>query len=91
MTKVSSIIAEITTASEEQATGIGEINNAISQMDEMTQQNSAMVKEVAAASKSMGAQAASLDDLVKFFTLKQQNREEGPQQAESNTALAGTG
>ncbi|MBQ74491.1 MAG: hypothetical protein CMQ20_09985 [Gammaproteobacteria bacterium] len=65
--KVSDIIAEISTSSEEQAAGIDEVNKAVIQMDEMTQQNAALVEEAAAASESLGEQAVVLDDLIGFF------------------------
>jgi len=67
--KVSVIVAEITAASEEQSIGIEEINKAITQMDSMTQQNAAMVEEVAAASESLGGEAADLESQMKFFTV----------------------
>lgn len=51
--KVSDIMAEIAAASKEQATGIEQVNQAISQMDEVTQQNAAMVEETTAASELM--------------------------------------
>ena len=65
--KVSDIIAEIASASQEQASGIDQVNKAVSQMDEMTQQNAALVEEAAASSESMSDQAAALDELVGFF------------------------
>lgn len=79
--KVNDIVAEISTASDEQATGLDEINKAIGEMDEMTQQNAALVEEAAAASEAMGNQAENLDSLVSFFNLnsatkgKQQSRQ----------------
>lgn len=65
--KVSSIVAEIASASKEQSEGIELVTRAISQMDEMTQQNAALVEEAAASSEQMGGQAKSLNDLVGFF------------------------
>ncbi len=65
--KVNDIVAEISTASDEQATGLEEINKAIGEMDEMTQQNAALVEEAAAASEAMGNQAENLDSLISFF------------------------
>lgn len=67
--KVSDIITEISTASEEQAAGIDEVNKAVIQMDEMTQQNAALVEEAAAASESLGEQSENLDDLISFFNV----------------------
>ncbi len=65
--KVNDIVAEISTASDEQATGLDEINKAMGEMDEMTQQNAALVEEAAAASEAMGNQAENLDELISFF------------------------
>ncbi|MDC8758111.1 methyl-accepting chemotaxis protein [Janthinobacterium fluminis] len=65
--RVTDIMGEITSASQEQTSGIEQINMAIAQMDEVTQQNAALVEEAAAASQSMQEQAASLADVVDFF------------------------
>jgi methyl-accepting chemotaxis protein len=65
--KVNDIVAEISTASDEQATGLNEINRAVGEMDEMTQQNAALVEEAAAASESLGTQAETLESLLAFF------------------------
>jgi len=67
--KVSDIIAEIAAASEEQSTGIDQVNKAITQMDEVTQQNAALVEEAAAASESMNEQAKGLSEMMEFFTV----------------------
>ncbi|WP_265211052.1 methyl-accepting chemotaxis protein [Herbaspirillum lusitanum] len=67
--KVAEIVGEISLASREQASGIEQVNHAISQMDEMTQQNAALVEEAAAAASSMQTQAASLAQLVSVFSL----------------------
>lgn len=60
-------IADIHNASREQASGIVQINTAISEMDAMTQQNAAMVEEVSATSASMTDQARKLQEQVSFF------------------------
>jgi methyl-accepting chemotaxis protein len=65
--RVTDIMGEITSASQEQTLGIEQINAAITQMDEVTQQNAALVEEAAAASQSMQEQAASLATVVGFF------------------------
>ncbi len=65
--KVSDIVSEISFATDEQATGVGEVSRSITQMDEMTQQNAALVEESAAASESLGDQARGLDQLMAFF------------------------
>lgn len=69
--KVTDIVAEIAAASKEQSDGINQVNVALLQMDEMTQQNASLVEEAAAASEAMGAQAQELDALVSFFKLNQ--------------------
>ncbi|MGF6918637.1 methyl-accepting chemotaxis protein [Paraburkholderia sp. 40] len=66
---VVTLMGEITHASNEQSTGIGEVNRAIGQMDEMTQQNVALVEQVAAAAASMQEQASTLEDAVQVFRL----------------------
>ncbi|RJG07467.1 HAMP domain-containing protein [Noviherbaspirillum cavernae] len=70
VTHVADIMREITAAGEEQSTGIEEINHAITKMDEMTQQNAALVEQAAAAADSMRVQAGSLAQSVAVFKLK---------------------
>ncbi len=65
--RVTDIIAEITAASQEQAQGIDQVNKAIMQMDETTQQNAALVEQSAAASEGMQQQASHLQKLVTVF------------------------
>jgi methyl-accepting chemotaxis protein-1 (serine sensor receptor) len=65
--RVSDIIGEISAASSEQTGGIEQINRAVSQMDEVTQQNAALVEEAAAAAASLEQQAAQLDLVVSIF------------------------
>jgi len=67
--EVASIVREISSASQEQASGIHEINGSISSMDEMTQQNSAMVEESTAAARALSNQAEKLSELMAFFKL----------------------
>jgi methyl-accepting chemotaxis protein len=64
-----SLMGEITRASNEQSTGIGDVNRAIGQMDERIQQNVALVEQVAAAVASMQEQAGALEDAVQVFRL----------------------
>jgi methyl-accepting chemotaxis protein len=65
--KVADIVSEITAASQEQSIGIEQVNQAIMQMDDVTQQNAALVEEAAAASQSMQDQAVNLSELVSVF------------------------
>ena len=67
--KASVMATEIAEASREQSEGIEQVNRAILQMDEMTQQNASLVEQAAAASEAMGAQAQELGDLVSYFDL----------------------
>ncbi|MBJ7554398.1 methyl-accepting chemotaxis protein [Marinomonas spartinae] len=69
--RVNGIMTEIASASAEQASGVDEINKAIVQMDEMTQQNAALVEESAAAAASMQHQASLLTNQVSNFVLSQ--------------------
>ena len=67
--KVTDIVAEISVASTEQHQGIKEISVAIDQMDQVTQQNAALVEQAAVAAQSMTEQSETLRDSVRFFQL----------------------
>ena len=67
--RVTDIMSEITAASMEQSGGIEQVNRAIAQMDQATQQNAALVEEAAAASESMKDQAAKLSEVVASFRM----------------------
>ena len=67
--RVNDIMSEIAAASIEQASGIDEVSKAVVQMDEMTQQNAALVEEAAAAAESLRHQAGQLSDRVTTFKL----------------------
>ena len=69
ITRVTDIMSEIASASMEQTMGIEQVNTAIGQMDEVTQQNAALVEEAAAAAASMQEQAAGLAEVVSIFKL----------------------
>jgi methyl-accepting chemotaxis protein len=66
---VTDIMGEITAASLEQSSGIEQVNQAIVQMDQVTQQNAALVEEAAAAAEAMTDQAAQLSQVVSVFKL----------------------
>ncbi len=70
--RVTDIIGEISLAANEQSGGIGQINQAVTQLDEMTQQNAALVEQSAAAATSMSEQAALLARAVAAFRLQDQ-------------------
>ena len=72
--RVTNIMAEITAASREQSAGIEQVNMAMMAMDEMTQQNAALVEEAAAAAESMKAQAVALSQSVGIFKTSNRDR-----------------
>jgi methyl-accepting chemotaxis protein I, serine sensor receptor len=65
--RVTGIMGEIEAAALEQSDGIEQVNKAVSQIDEVTQHNAALVEEAAAAAKSLEEQAAVLRDAVAVF------------------------
>ena len=67
--RVSDIIGEITAASAEQSQGIGQVNSAVTHLDQMTQQNSALVEQSAAAAEGLREQANRLTTVVGAFKL----------------------
>jgi methyl-accepting chemotaxis protein len=67
--KVADLVADIATASVEQATGIDQVNKALTQVDQLTQQNSALVEENAATAKTLEQQATVMNDRVGAFRL----------------------
>jgi methyl-accepting chemotaxis protein len=69
------LITEIAAASQEHKQGINQINLAIIEMDNMTQQNAALVEETASASESMASQARELKELTARFKIKQRGSE----------------
>ena len=70
--RVSDIMAEILAAGEEQTSGIGQINEAVSLMDQATQQNAALVEEAAAATGALHEQAHALQQMVSVFKVDAQ-------------------
>ena len=83
--RVNDIIAEIAAASAEQTQGIEEVSKAVSQMDQMTQQNAALVEEAAAASENLQVQAAKLSERVSQFKVRNQGNS-APAKAPLNIA-----
>ena len=67
--RVTDIMEQITYASQEQSSGLEQINHAISQMDDVTQQNAVLVEQATAASASLQYQADSLAQVVGLFKL----------------------
>jgi methyl-accepting chemotaxis protein len=70
--KVSDIIGEIAGASQEQSSGIEQVNKAVMQLDEMTQQNAALVEQASAASQSMAGQAKALNVMMDKFQVSKE-------------------
>jgi methyl-accepting chemotaxis protein len=84
--QVASIVADIANASGEQATGIEQVNKALTQMDEVTQQNSALVEENAATAKTLDEQARAMSDRVAFFRIADDAVPQGTRAAASTRA-----
>ncbi len=87
--RVNDIMAEIAAASAEQATGLDEVGKAVTQMDEMTQQNAALVEEAAAASESLLIQAESLTDAVSMFQIDGAGQQQSVSKSVSVASTAG--
>jgi methyl-accepting chemotaxis protein len=83
--KVSDIVAEIAAASREQSSGIEQVNRAVMQMDELTQQNAALVEEATAASQAMAEQVRGLNEMLARYRIA-----EAALNATSNSAAAHT-
>jgi methyl-accepting chemotaxis protein len=77
--RVTSLVSEIASATQEQSTGLNEINKAVVQMDEVTQQNAALVEEAAAAAESLDSQAHALTEIVSRFKTGREVRRAGTQ------------
>ncbi|MBU1264488.1 MAG: PAS domain-containing protein [Gammaproteobacteria bacterium] len=91
---VADIMSGTAAASQQQSAGIDQVNQAITQMDEITQQNAALVEQAAAASESMQVQAMKLAQLVDTFKLSESARPARPARREpvrekSRPALSG--
>jgi methyl-accepting chemotaxis protein len=84
--RVTDIMAEITAASLEQEAGIEQINQAVSEMDSVTQQNAALVEEAAAAAQSLQVQSGQLEQMVSTFRLA----DEGPGRKVDGSAAHGS-
>ncbi len=67
--KINDLMTEIAASAKEQASGLHEVNTAVNQMDQMTQQNAAMVEQTTAASHGLAREAVQLGELVRQFTI----------------------
>jgi uncharacterized phage infection (PIP) family protein YhgE len=84
--RVTDLIGEISSSTLEQSNGIGQVNQAVGQLDQMTQQNAALVEESAAAAASLREQADRLAQAVAVFRL---SRQETRQAIDAAQARAG--
>lgn len=75
--EVNNAVVEIAASAREQATGLAQVNTAVNQMDQVTQQNAAMVEESTAASHALAAEALKLAELVGQFNLGMAGTEVG--------------
>ncbi len=71
--KTSDLVQEISSASDEQSTGIGQINSAMGQLNQITQQNASSSEELAATAEEMGGQSEQLQQLMQFFRLEKRS------------------
>ena len=85
--RVTDIMAEISAASLEQSSGIGQVNQAITQMDDVTQQNAALVEEAAAAAASLEDQTQELSKFLETFQLSESIKHSGGR-ARQNIAMS---
>ncbi len=83
ITDLDQLIADIALSAKEQATGLSEVNTAVNQMDQVTQQNAAMVEETNAAASNLQREAETMDNLVHRFELGGNKRDNAPASAVS--------
>jgi methyl-accepting chemotaxis protein len=81
VTEIDALISEIAQSSQEQATGLAQVNTAVNQMDQVTQQNAAMVEQATAASVGLRSEAGELARLVGRFRTNAQPSQQSPVEA----------
>ena len=81
--RTTDIMNELAAASEEQSIGIGQVNTAITQMDEVTQQNAALVEQASAAAQALAQQAQALRDAVSVFSVDSDTSYAAPMSSKS--------
>jgi methyl-accepting chemotaxis protein len=86
--RVTDIMGEISAASAEQSSGIEQVNSTVTQMDEVTQQNAALVEEASASARALEDQAATLADSVSRFKLLARSEAQAPAAAEPSPGLS---
>lgn len=89
--KTADLVQEITASSEEQASGIDQINGAMSQLDSVTQQNASSSEELAATAEELSSQAEALLDAVAFFKLQSGQSKRGGGARHTTPTAAGKG
>jgi len=77
ISKTSDLVQEIASASQEQTSGIGQINNAMTQLNQITQQNASASEELAATAEELTGQSEQLQELMSFFTVKNNSAPRG--------------
>jgi len=86
--RVADVVGEIATASQEQSSGIDQLNRVVTQMDRVTQNNAAQTEELSSTSQVLAMQAEELQQLVGRFTLPDQAAQREPEGAADAPALA---
>ncbi|MBZ9558421.1 MULTISPECIES: methyl-accepting chemotaxis protein [unclassified Modicisalibacter] len=89
VTRVTDVLSEINAATREQSQGIGQVNQAVADLDRMTQQNAAMVEQTATAAEELKAQAQRLAEVVGTFTLRRRSEAPAPYALTSGRATRG--
>jgi len=85
--KTSDLVQEIAAASQEQTTSVGQINTSMAQLNQITQRNASSSEELAATSREMSGQAQSLQQLIGFFKVEQDDSAAAPQPAKAATPV----
>ena len=88
--RTSDLVQEITAASQEQSVGVGQINTAMNQLNQITQQSASSSEELAATAEEMNAQAAQLMELIAYFKVEGQHATASVNKA-AKTASQGAG
>ncbi len=78
ISRVTTLMGDISSASQEQSSGVAQVGDAVTEMDQTTQQNAALVEEMAAAASSLRTQAAELREAVSIFHLAELNGHAAP-------------
>ncbi len=91
ISKTSDLVQEIAAASSEQSVGVGQINAAMGQLNQITQQNASASEELAATAEEMSGQAGQLQDLMSFFTVDNSGNTSGKSAASSKVVAKKSG